>query len=776
MPNNNKTILAVAIASICSISHAYADSEPSSSDLTVTITESREDQTSSKQIIDSEDIRDTPSANGNLSDYLKENPNVRFSESDQDGFAGGEIKPLSVSINGADADQTAYMVDGINVNNDFDPSGALFDGSMGVNPNRSSEQAYFFDANLLSGVTVYSSDVPARLGGFTGGAVVAETRQYGGENRVKMSYRTTRSDWASMQVDPAAKQVVENAVPTGFGATFQPVYKKQFFSVMAEQAITDDIGMVLGFSRRDSDIQQTRMINPKGDTDKQNHTRRSDNFLANFNWTPDVDRTLELGFRLSDYQEGKYHADSINGDVTDSHIAYGSTLKWTQRLGEGELSATAAYDKFSDERESSSNSAVVIIDAETNSNYEQGGYGNSQAVQENTNLMLDYAFDRMTFANTAHQFSLGAAYRHTQYDFNRDNTVDQKIIMTMGDWELMNDTKITRKGSVDTSYRDYSFYAEDLMHWNSVTVRTGVRVDRDDFLENTNVAPRFVTTWQALPDTRLNFGLNRYYGRSFASMKLAGEVLKLNDDHTRRYETIDALDTPFADELSVGVHQNVGNFALSAQYVLRDNKKRIVVKQDEMAGQKVDSYDNGSSYKVDVYTLQASNIKPWSLGPTLWTATVGADWLTTERANLQKGLNPNELVYLDGKLMSRKEMEQAVNSSTEEWIVRLGLDMNVPSYDVVWSNKVYVKAPVEGYDYTMESANGYDMHKSYDFGTHTQWDTRLRWQPNLVGTHNVYLQADVLNVLNKVRQKGIKGDYGIYSPGREFWLELGYEF
>ncbi|KOO11621.1 TonB-dependent receptor, partial [Vibrio xuii] len=136
---------------------------------------------------------------------------------------------------------------------------------------------------------------------------------------------------------------------------------------------------------------------------------------------------------------------------------------------------------------------------------------------------------------------------------------------------------------------DYSFYAEDLMHWNSVTVRTGVRVDRDDFLENTNVAPRFVTTWQALPDTRLNFGLNRYYGRSFASMKLAGEVLKLNDDHTRRYETIDALDTPFADELSVGMHQNVGNFALSAQYVLRDNKKRIVVTQAEMAGQKADS-------------------------------------------------------------------------------------------------------------------------------------------------------------------------------------------
>ncbi|WP_259556032.1 hypothetical protein [Vibrio harveyi] len=59
-----------------------------------------------------------------------------------------------------------------------------------------------FDANLLSGVEVYTSNVPASLGGFTGGAVVAETRQYSGEDRVKLSYRTTQSEWAEMQVPP----------------------------------------------------------------------------------------------------------------------------------------------------------------------------------------------------------------------------------------------------------------------------------------------------------------------------------------------------------------------------------------------------------------------------------------------------------------------------------------------------------------------------------------------------------------------------------------------
>ncbi|NAX37321.1 TonB-dependent receptor plug domain-containing protein, partial [Vibrio sp. V27_P1S3P104] len=134
----NKSLIAVAIA-FCSgplVAQSHLDDVPS--DLTVTVTDVKEDETTIKQSLNAEDISNTPTSNGNLTDYLKDNPNVRFAEGDLQGFTGGEIKPASVSINGADASQTAYMLDGININNDIDPTGALFDGSMGVNPNRSS--------------------------------------------------------------------------------------------------------------------------------------------------------------------------------------------------------------------------------------------------------------------------------------------------------------------------------------------------------------------------------------------------------------------------------------------------------------------------------------------------------------------------------------------------------------------------------------------------------------------------------------------------------------
>ncbi|HGY9578413.1 TonB-dependent receptor plug domain-containing protein [Vibrio harveyi] len=777
----NKTLLAATIASLCSVSNVYAETETPSetpSDLTVNVTDTRDDELSTKQTLDADDIKDTPSSNGNLTDYLKDNPNVRFAGGDLDGLQGGEIKPTSISINGAEPEQTAYLLDGINVNNDIDPSHSLFDGSMAVNPSKSSEQAYFFDANLLSGITTYTSDVPVSLGGFTGGAVVAETRQYSGENRVKLRYRGTQSDWASIHIDDHVKAATESLEPLGADATYQPKYKKNFFSVMAEQALTDDVGMVLGFSRRDSDIQQTRLLNPTGKRDKQDHTRRSDNFLANFNWTPDVDHSLEFGLRLSDYSEGKYYATNTEGDVTDTHLAYGSTIKWTQKLGAGSFSATAAYDKFRDERDSSSNDANVYIEFDPSFEYYEGGYGDSQMTQQNINLKLTYDFDLIETGPLTHLISLGADYRKTDFKFNRDHDVNINTLMTWGGVEFNRSAETLSAGSVDTDYQDYALYVEDQIQIGNLTLRPGIRVDRDDFLENTNVAPRFVSSLQVTRDTNVSFGLNRYYGRSFAMMKLTGEIQELNKDTSRDYSSLNNLETPHADEVTFGVTQNIDNFVLSANYVSRNYKDRIRAKELGGSGSKVVSYVNTESYNVDVYTIQARNIKPWVLGPTYWTTTLAADLTKTDESTLGNGYNDNDLIYLDGKLMTRKEAERQVNSSGEEWIIRLGLDMAVPEYDVVWANKVYIKAPVKDTEYSTDSAEGIEMYYSYDHGTHTQWDTRLRYQPSLYGTHSGYIQIDVLNVLDDVRQKGLSStsSNATFSRGREFWLELGYEF
>ncbi len=74
---------------------------------------------SSTQAVTSNEMEKIPTTNKNITDYLRSNPHIRYEDSDQDGFQRGEIKPQNISINGADANQTAYFVDNVNVNNDL---------------------------------------------------------------------------------------------------------------------------------------------------------------------------------------------------------------------------------------------------------------------------------------------------------------------------------------------------------------------------------------------------------------------------------------------------------------------------------------------------------------------------------------------------------------------------------------------------------------------------------------------------------------------------------
>lgn len=757
---------------------------------------------SSVKTLSSDEISKTPTSNGNITDYLRSNPHIRYENSDQNGFQRGEIKPENISINGADPNQTAYFVDNVNINNDLAIDNSIFDGAMQVVPGISHTQAYFFDATMLSKVEVQDSNISASLGGFMGGAVIAKTKQYSGTDSIKLKYRTTNSSWAKMEAGDSVQKILKQVRPDDSGAAeLQPKYNKQTFNILAEKRLNDNLGMVFGYSRRTSSIEQNRLIgfdeksNNKAQLDKQNHQRLSDNLLLNFNWTPQEKERIELGLRYSNYKELKYFKENIGDNVSDYHQALGTTLAWVHSFDSGVWTNTLAYDRFKDKRKSSSNSVETTSVSDENDeplyNFEKGGYGNSRLTQDNLHFSTEYVMDPFYLASTEHSISIGSIYQATKYQFYRPQDVHSKVVQVILGANGNNPKKTillestTSKGRVKTTYQNIVAYAEDLIKWNKFELRPGIRIERDDYLKNNNIAPRFVARYHPWDDTGFTLGLNRYYGRSFASLKLANRILKINDDSTRQHQNFSSLKTPYADELSLSFDQNMGNLALKLGYIHRDNKNRIILKRGEtVRGIKKSSYINGRPFGVDIYTFQLNNIEPWKLGKTYWTTSLGFDWLNTKRADVSNEFDPNELVYLDGKLMTRSQMLQQVNSSTEDWIARLGIDMTIPDYDITWSNKVYMKAPIRRYD-LINSDNDDDdappRYRSYHYGRHTQWDSSIRWQPTIRGKHSVYLQVDILNVLNKTRKNkvttiSISDEYGVYTPGREFWLEVGYQF
>ena len=754
---------------------------------------------SSVKTLSSDEISKTPTSNGNITDYLRSNPHIRYENSDQNGFQRGEIKPENISINGADPNQTAYFVDNVNINNELTADSDIFDGSMQVVPGISHTQAYFFDATMLSKVEVQDSNISASLGGFMGGAVIAKTKQYSGTDSIKLKYRTTNSSWAKMEAGDSVQKILKQVRPDDSGAAeLQPKYNKQTFNILAEKRLNDNLGMVFGYSRRTSSIEQNRLIgfdkdaSNKAQLDKQNHQRLSDNLLLNFNWTPQEKERIELGLRYSNYKELKYFKENIGNNVSDYHQALGSTLAWVHSFDSGVWTNTLAYDRFKDKRKSVSadvSSVSVELDNGLSYNYEEGGYGNSQLIQDNLHFSTEYVMDPFYLASTEHSISIGGIYQATKYQFYRPQDVHQKVTLIMPDGNGNSVTEIplsnstTSKGRVKTSYQNIAIYAEDLIKWRKFEFRPGIRIERDDYLKNNNIAPRFVARYRPWDNTGFTLGLNRYYGRSFASLKLANRILKINDDSTRQHQNFSSLKTPYADELSLSFDQNMGNLALKLGYIHRDNKNRIILKRDTVNSMNKSSYINGRPFGVDIYTFQLNNIEPWKLGKTYWTTSLGFDWLNTKRADGEE-FDLNKLVSLDGKLMTYREMLRQVNSNTEDWIARLGIDMTIPDYDITWSNKVYMKAPIRRYDPINENNddnNAPPRYRSYHYGRHTQWDSSIRWQPTIRGKHSVYLQVDILNVLNKTRKNKVttistSDEYGVYTPGREFWLEVGYQF
>ncbi|KMK50665.1 TonB-dependent receptor [[Actinobacillus] muris] len=743
---------------------------------------------SSIYTVSQQEISHSPATNGNISDYLQTIPALRAESSDKDGFRQGEIQPESFSINGADADQTAYFVDNTNANNDLALDNEVFDGSAQVLPAISHRQAYFFDSALLSSIAVHDKNISASLGGFTGGAVVAKTKQYNGENHLRLKYRTTNSAWARLNADNQARSVLNKAIPNGSDAIFQPKYNKEMLNLSAETRLTDNIGMVVGLSRRHSDITQHRIIGINGKTDKQLHTRNSDNALLNLNWSALPNHRFEWGLRYSNYRENKFYASNIDNNLTDYHTAYGTTLAWIYAINSGVLTNTFAYDVFTDRRKSQSATAEIVNvmneDFDSLYDYEKGGYGNSRLKQANIHYSLEYAIDPFNLGHSEHTLSMGGIYQHTDYTFKRDHDVYSLYKSEYIDGSPTTETPkqlFAKKGKVKTSYQSIALYLEDLVKIGQFEFRPGLRLERDNYLKNTNIAPRFVAQFKPREETQLTIGLNRYYGRAFSGLKLSNKVLSPNE----RYRDINKLKTPYSDELTLGISQAVGNWEIQANYTHRQNKQRIRI-INEQIGERPNGdpihkqyYKNDKPYSVNIYTLQFNNIKPWHWGITEWQTKLALDWLDTRRVNTQ---NPHHLVYLNGKLTTRAEMERKVNSHTENWLAHLNIEMMIPNYHLTWSNKLSMKAPIKQYEQLDQEFNNLSAYRSYHYGSHTQWDSSIRWQPHILNKHKPYIKIDIINVLNKTRKiKSYKSDintseYGIYTPGRQFWLELGYAF
>lgn len=128
-----------------------------------------------------------------------------------------------------------------------------------------------------------------------------------------------------------------------------------------------------------------------------------------------------------------------------------------------------------------------------------------------------------------HKPTLGAELNYTKGTYRRDKDYFRYTYTgSIDDSGMYNGylNNVTRfqAGSHAADYTNYAVFLDDNIQYGKLTIRPGIRLDRDDFVNRTNIAPRLSGNYDVFGDgkTQIIAGANRYYGRSMLTYALYG--------------------------------------------------------------------------------------------------------------------------------------------------------------------------------------------------------------------------------------------------------------
>ncbi|EFE53011.1 TonB-dependent receptor plug domain protein [Providencia rettgeri DSM 1131] len=791
------------------------------------------DVMSAPQYVTSEEISQKNTGDGNITDLMKTNPAVQFANNDSNSMNQGEIKPSRISIHGSSSYQNAYRLDGVSFNNDFDPA----DSGLGETTTRlsSSDQGIYIDSRLIDSMTVYDNNIPVEFGGFTGGTVEVNSRRWQGENSAHAYYRLTRSGWNNLFHD-SSQRIDTTKNDTANPARFQNRYDKNDFGGWFELGVSENSGLVFSASRRSSTIPMTlandgaAMINGNGElemtdglTGKKDQKRISDNYFLKYTIDLSDKSSLDLSANYADYDSRLFTSTIMNSGYDSTHKGLGFTGVFKHQFEVGQLELTASTQQLKDERVNDQNYYVEVLAMDSDYNWDNrkylrsGGQGDLISEQNSQTAKAVMRFTSMEDGlGITHKPTIGSELSYTKGTYKRDSNFyryNYSGVIDKNDYWNGQLTNITRfqAGKHSADYTNYALFLDDNLQYGKLTLRPGIRLDRDDFVSRTNIAPRFSGSYDIFGDnsTLLIAGANRYYGRSMLTYALYGAQNagmqncnwgcsldpNLNDwDNKKDYEGIDSLKTPYNDELTLALQQEIMSTTWRLQYVHREgyDEVRTRTKYDTRDADKrsIRMYDNGGRSSHDTVTLSVNNSQPWEWAEASHVMTASLTWQQSE-SNTPKDSGYNSFdpankvnlnkVWYDGKIIDASKLPSTSFNSPFKF--NLELTSVWDDYDLTWYNRLQwwgARDQAVRYDNAYAVDPEYGQVRKYTkqhFSSKYTWDTRLGWKPEFA--HGFGFSVEVNNILNNknVADRFVFEDRVLksYDPGRQFWLQVNYD-
>ncbi|MDP8170787.1 TonB-dependent receptor [Pasteurella skyensis] len=844
------------------------------------------------QKLNSLEISRLPTKNGTVSDLLKSNPNVRFQNFADVSETQGEISPENVSFHGERFYNNAWLIDGMSNNDNIHPGSG--NGRLLANPDGRSPavlpaggtQSFWINSDIIDSVTVYDSNISAKYGQFTGGVIDAKLKDPSFDAKISgsISYRTTRDAWTKFHTygnTAEEKEKNEENFKKADELYYQPKFTKHNYAVNVNIPVNDRTAVMFSYNKASSRIP---FFNRRSQ-DWNEQKRDSETFLLKGSHELTNRDMLKLSLMHSPHSS-KYFANS-RADSGYTNIGGGNriALDWKHLFDSSTLSTKITWKKSGNKikhdrseyyswgkakyvwvRDPVTNKRKRVLEMYKNSpcpksynyislNCDIGGFGEYDTYRRSLVLKQDLQIDTFKFGNTEHNFSMGWKADLAKAGFNRKTELytytaskikkptDPKYSCKEGDSTCIEGEQFIKiknfypiKNTV-VNNNHYSVYFEDNIKYKQFEITPGIRIDYDQYLGNTDIAPRLTASYNVFNDknTRIFGGVNRYYADSMLSSALRDDLQKsikyyyrskpqddfmlkvpnrVNPNWTR--SGVDKLKTPYSDEFNLGMSQRFGNTEWTAKWVHRKAKDQF---SSRYAGkQKVEYIDpktkkirtykenwynltNEGSSTSDSYTLTGRLMKPFETKYTTISWNLGASYSKTKsnfdidhssarQADYDDVITKEQQidkVVFDGKLINKGDMPSL--DFNRPWTLFANINFDFPSIRLNWSNRLNYTAPYQMYVTDNCENNNYasvcgkyagediDVYEKQNFKKRFSLDWHFAYtQP--IGKTNLELNLDVLNVLNSTIESASPSNATkvSYKAGRQFWLGAKYSW
>lgn len=815
----------------------------------------------SKTAYSQRDLQSIPSSNGHITGLLRLNPAVQVDSGATSSNRPGDLEPANISIHGAPFWQNLFMVDGMSVNNDINPGNTNYSlvNASSTELNGSTSQGIALDIDLVERVDVYDSNVPAEYGGFNGGVIDAVTRMPTQGFHGSLSVLHTQDAWAKYNIDEwkEAEFYDTPAIADGYVRN-QPEFETSIWRLNLEGHVTENFGLIGSFTRKRSNIFNQRMLNEsmaEGGASLKAFTdvyRQIDNYFVKGVWTPNDRFMLETVVNHEPHQSEHFNRNALNGDFTmdGGGTNVGMTATWdgdrvvqTHKLNWSELehSRTGGPGWFARWRHSEE---INWGEPRPNGLALYGTFGDLHQEQETVGYQGKFEWSPVQAFGAVHRFALGVGVSRTEASYERkedftdqgipalrptrtcvdaNGVLDARHCSTSpltfpgsmpassgfrpGDGQYARTVDLYKAGRFTVEQNSWSVWAEDDMRLGRARIRPGLRIDGDDYMSKTTVAPRLAVEYDVASDqsSQVIAGANRYYGRNIFdyALRVGRETLEYTMSRgpdlvwsepvrsALNTTVLGDLDIPYEDEWMVGFRQEAWNTSFELKYVNRRGRDQIVAVEstEPLADPTIDprgyyTYQNIGRSNTDNVSLTIRPLQQLTWAGTETSAQLIANWYDGDRSHRSyESRGEDYIIQYEGKFITWNQ--RPVDSYNRPWSVRLFTQTQVPAANLTIGSFLNWRGPFETAMYTDGSTEyedrTVDVYARRRYGTSMTWDLRVGWEKVIgVKDETVFSNLDVTNVLNRrnVAQHidDWAGAYEEYEMGRQFQLQVGYRF